>query len=184
MFVHTSSILFFYLLSIIHLIFNKVFPRSQFQSISSPIIGRTILLFLTRIKSWKARKRITIRITIQWRAICLINIYYRVVLHLWELYLCLLLVLIALFQIADMYIVCKSMCSCNLLNCIPNPYNYISLIDIIYIVYAWNRWSWKGRWFSCNKWTKFIIILINRKFNDDYRYLILILKYTRYFDIF
>lgn len=29
-----------------------------------------------------------------------------------------------------------------------------------------------------------LIILINRKFNDDYRYLILILKYTRYFDIF
>lgn len=97
-------------------------------------------------------------------AICLINVYYRVVLHLWELYLCLFLVLIALLQIADMYIDCKSICYCNMLNCIPNPYNYISLIDIIYIVYAWNRWSWKDRWFSCNKLTKFIIILINRKF--------------------
>lgn len=69
-------------------------------------------------------------------AICLINVYYRVVLHLWELYLCLFLVLIALLQIADMYIDCKSICYCNMLNCIPNPYNYISLIDIIYIVYA------------------------------------------------
>lgn len=143
------------------MIFNKIFPLSQFSvdRILSPIIEISLALFLTWIKSWKARKKKNNCITIQWRAICLINIYYRVVLHLWVLYLCPLLVLIALFQIADMYIVCKSICCCNLLNCIPNPYNHISLIDILYIVYARNRWSWKGRWFSCNKWTKFILII-------------------------
>lgn len=145
-----------------------------------------------------AKENSAIRMAIQWRAIRLIDVYYRVVLHLWWLHLCLLLVLITLLQIADMYIICKSMCCCNLLNCIPNPYDYISLIDTIYIVYAWNIWSWKDRWFSCNKWTKFIIISINRKFvwydnlplNLIYKYFqkcystIMILKYTRFISIF